>query len=222
MSASTRFCPNCGKPVVADAKFCPSCGANIAFQQSVSPIPAQPPSYPPTPAYPPSSSYPTYQTQYPPPPPKKSNTKLIIVIVVVVIVVVGVIGSILALGAFNSILSSTHSRILVNGVVSVQSGQYNYYQFVVPSGATTVIVSGTFSVSASDTIEVFVFNQTSYVSWGGGAHAASSYYDSGQVASGTVNANLPGAGTYYLVYDHGASGSTVKNVQTTVTLTYLG
>ena len=223
MSSATRFCPNCGKPVVADAKFCPSCGAAVAFQQPATPIPAQPPSYSPTPSYPPASSYPAYQTQYPPPPPKKSNTKLIIVIVVVVIVVVGVIGSILALGALNSIISSTHSRVLVNGVVTVQPGQYNYYQFVVPTGATTVFVSGSFSNSPStNTIEVFVFNQTNYVSWGGGAHAAIAYYDSRQVASGTVNANLPGSGTYYLVYSNNATSSTVKSVQTTVNLTYLG
>lgn len=223
MSAATRFCPNCGKPIVADAKFCPSCGAAVAFQQPATPIPAQPSSYPPAPSYSPASSYPAYQTPYPPPPPKKSNTKLIIVIVVVVIVVVGVIGSILALGALNSILSSTHSTILVNGVVTVQPGQYNYYQFVVPSGATTVIVSGSFSTSPSNsTIEVLVFNQANYVSWGGGAHAATPYYDSGQVASGTVNANLPGSGTYYLIYNNGYSTTTLKSVHSVVTLTYLG
>jgi hypothetical protein len=211
MAVGTRSCPSCGKPVVADARFCPNCGATLAFQQ------------PPTPSYTPPQSYPAYQTPYPPPPPKKSKTKLIIVIVIVVIVVIGVIGSILALGALNSILSSTHSTILVNGVLTVQPGQYYYYEFLVPSGATTAVVSGSFSISpgTSSTIEVLVFNQTNYVSWSGG-HAATSYYDSGQVASGTVNANLPGAGTYYLVYSNSVYTAAVKSVQTTVNLTYIG
>jgi ribosomal protein S27AE len=211
MAVGTRSCPRCGKAVVADARFCPNCGATLAFQQ------------PPAPSYTPPPSYPAYQTPYQPAP-KKSNTTLIIVVVVIVIVVVGAIVGILALGAlFNTVSTSTHSTNLVNALVTVPAAQYEYYQFVVPSGATAVTVSGSFTASGGtgNDIEVLVFDQTNYVNWENG-HAASAYYDSGQVTTGTISVNLPGAGTYYLVYNNSFSATSSKNVQTTVNLTYFG
>src|SRR5467141_1722635 len=131
MSAPARFCPSCGKPIGSDARFCPSCGATIVAQQA-----------------PPVWSAPQYQTPYQPAP-AKSNTLLIIAIVIIAVVVGAVIGGILLFGAFNALSSTTTQRSLaiVNGVITVQPVQYDYYALTVPSGATSVTVSGTFTAS---------------------------------------------------------------------------
>jgi hypothetical protein len=196
-----------------DARFCPSCGATINV-----------PTPPPAPTYTPPPSYPTYQQPYQPTP-HKSNTTLIIAIIVIVVVVVGVLGAIAAIGFFNTVSTATtsHTNNIVNGLVTVPAGSYEYYQFSVPSGATLVTVSGPFTASggSGNDIDVFVVDQTNFVNWQNG-HSATSYYDSGQVTTGTVNANLPGSGTYYLVYNNSFSAASSKNVQTTVDLTYTG
>ena len=205
MSAPARVCPSCGKPIGSDARFCPSCGATIVAQQA-----------------PPVWSAPQYQTPYLPAP-AKSNTVLIIAIVIIAVVVGAVIGGIILLGVFNTLSSTTTqgSLNIANGLITVQPGGYNYYPLTIPSGASSVIVNGTFTASGGggNDIEVFVMDQTNYVNWSNG-HQANAYYDSGQVTTGTVSAYLPGGGTYYLVYSNAFSSVSSKNVQTTANLYY--
>src|SRR2546427_9414942 len=205
MSAPTKFCPSCGKPIGSDARFCPSCGATVVAQQA-----------------PTVWTAPQTQTPYQPAP-AKSNTVLIIAIVIIAVVVGAVIGGILLFGAFNTLSSTTTQRsvAIVNGVITVQPAQYYYYTLTVPSGATSVTVSGTFTASggSGNDIEVLVMDQTNYVNWQND-HQANAYYDSGQVTTGTVSANLPGGGTYYLVYSNAFSTVSSKNVQTTANLYY--
>jgi zinc-ribbon domain len=147
MAVATRYCPSCGKAVAAEARFCPSCGATLSIQQ------------PPPPGYTPAPGYPTYQAPYQPTP-KKSNTTLIIVVVVIAVVVVAAIVGVLALGALFTAVNTRHSQTLVNQTVTVQPGQYNYYEFAVPSGATSVIVNGTFTASggSGNDIQVLIFD----------------------------------------------------------------
>ena len=155
MSAGTRFCTSCGKPVASDAKFCPHCGTSLPSLQVSSP---------------PIS--PAYQVPYQPPyqpSPSKSNTGLIIAIVLIVVVVVAVIGGVLALGFYNAAKSAPtqQSSNIVNGLITVQPGGYNYYQFTVPAGATTVSVTGSFTASggSGNDIDVFVTDETNFVNW---------------------------------------------------------
>ncbi|HZY46776.1 MAG TPA: hypothetical protein VFE96_03160 [Candidatus Bathyarchaeia archaeon] len=168
------------------------------------------------------------QPWYPPPPQaQKSNTTLILVIVLVVIVVVAVVGAIAAYSFFNYARSSTsnlrlpHTGNIVNGLITVRPGTYNYYQFTVPVGATSTALGGSFSVSGGtgNNIEVLVMDQSNYNNWKSG-YQASKFYDSGQVTSGTLTASLPTGGVYYLVYSNIFSSSTTKSVQTTAYLYY--
>src|SRR2546426_11571730 len=181
MSAQTKFCPSCGKPIGSDARFCPSCGATVVAQQA-----------------PPVWTAPQTQTPYQPAT-AKSNTVLIIAIVMIAVVVDAVIGGILLFGAFNTLSSTTTQRSLniINGLITVQPGQYNGYTLTIPSGASSVVVNGTFTSGGSgNDIEVLVMDQTNYVNWSN-SHQANAYYDSGQVTTDTISANLPGGGTYY-------------------------
>jgi hypothetical protein len=150
---------------------------------------------------------------------------MIIAIIVIVIAVVAVIGGILAVGFFSALSPTTtqHSGNIVNGLVTVAAGYYQYYQFTVPTAATSASVNGMFTASggSGNDIIVLVFDQTNYVNWQNG-HQATPYYNSGQVTTGTVSASLPSSGTYYLVYSNTFSTTSSKSVQTTVNLSYYG
>jgi hypothetical protein len=110
---------------------------------------------------------------------------------------------------------------LVNGLLTINGGNYQYYQFTVPSGASGIQVSGTFTASggSGNDIKIYVLGSTSFVNWKNG-HSVSTYYNSGQMTTGTISATLPSDGTYYLVYDNTFSLFSQKNVNTQATLSY--
>jgi len=153
MSTPTRFCPSCGKPIGSDARFCPSCGATVVAQQA-----------------PPTWSAPQYQAPYQPAP-AKSNTALIIAIVIIVVIVGAVIAGALLLAVFTpTSLTTQRSANIVNGLITVQPSQYNYYPLTIPSGASSVVVSGSFTASGGggNDIEVLVMDETNYINWSNG------------------------------------------------------
>jgi len=197
------FCPKCGKEVAADTMFCPSCGFNLKSQPA------------------PVTVMPLAQ----PAPHRESHTARNVIIVVVVVLLLVFVGIPFAFGLFGSssggLLPSQHTVNIVNGLITVGGHSYDDYEFTVPSGASSVRVSGPFTASGGggNDINVYVMDQTDFTNWSNG-HQASTYYNSGQVTTGTVSASLPGGGTYYLVYDNSFSLLSSKNVQTTVNLTY--
>jgi len=151
------------------------------------------------------------------------NIGVLIVIVVLVIAVLAVIGSMggASGGGGGGILPSQHTENVVNGLITVGARNYNDYEFTVPSGASGVSVSGSFTASggSGNDIEVLVMDSTDFVNWSNG-HTASAYYDSGQETTGSISASLPAGATYYLVYSNMFSILSSKDVQTTVNLVY--
>ncbi len=145
------------------------------------------------------------------------------------VVVVAVIGGIAAISFLNfatsssSTLRTPHSANIVNGLITVQAGGYNYYPFTLAAGTTSISVGGSFTASggSGNDIEVFVMDETNFVNWKNG-HQASAYYDSGQLTTGTISASLPSSGAYDLVYSNTFSTFSSKNVQTTVDISYVG
>jgi hypothetical protein len=121
-----------------------------------------------------------------------------------------------------NIFSSTHTVNIVNGLVTVNADSYEDYTFTVPSGASNIQVSGSFTASggSGNDIRIFIFDQTDFTNWENG-HTANCYYQSGQTTTGTISANLPSAGTYVLVYDNTFSIISQKNVNTQANLSYL-
>lgn len=204
------FCPSCGKPVPDNVAFCPSCGFNMNASST------------------PASSRPSPQTAAAVPPqpasvasPKRaSHTRRNIGIIVVVIVVVAIIGVALSTGG-GGVIPQQQTVNIVNGLITVNADSYESYQFSVPSGASSVSVSGSFTASggSGNDIVVLVMDSTNFVNWQNG-HSASTYYNSGQVTTGTISASLPAGATYYLVYSNTFSIFSSKTVQTTVDLVY--
>jgi hypothetical protein len=110
---------------------------------------------------------------------------------------------------------------LVNGLLTINGGGYEYYSFTVPSGASDIQVSGSFTASggSGNDIRIYIMGSTSFTNWKNG-HSASTYYNSGQMTTGSISATLPSSGTYYLVYDNTFSLFSQKNVNTWATLSY--
>jgi hypothetical protein len=69
-------------------------------------------------------------------------------------------------------------------------------------------------------IQVYVLTDAAFTVWQNG-YATSSLYDSGNVAEGNVQAEIPaGAGIYYLVFSNKAAPKTPKSIHATVLLRY--
>jgi zinc ribbon protein len=132
-------------------------------------------------------------------------------------------------------------RTILDSSFSVGPHTFRYYKFALPEGSVNVVVVGQFksdvdSQSSSDrknhagdknkvtevdnNIEVYVLTDSAFTVWQNG-YATSSLYESGKVAEGTVQAEVPaGAGIYYLVFSNKSAPKTSKAVHATVLLRY--
>jgi len=152
-----------------------------------------------------------------PPVQSKSHAARNSAIIIVILFIAGI-----SLGFWVTRNRPTHYvSNLVNGLLTINGGNYQYYQFTVPSGASDIHVSGTFTASggSGNDIRIYVLDNTSFVNWKNG-HSVSTYYNSGQMTTGSISATLPSDGTYYLVYDNTFSVFSQKNVNTRATLSY--
>lgn len=98
--------------------------------------------------------------------------------------------------------------------------------------STNVLIVGQFTASvpgkvphqgatdADKGIEVYVLSESAFAIWQSG-YATGSVYESGRVASGNMQADLPaGAGVYYLVFSNKFSTGMGKTVEATALLRY--
>lgn len=131
-----------------------------------------------------------------------------------------------------------HDQTILDSPFTIGPHTFRYYKFALPEGSVNVAVVGQFTATsehsggkASDqskdqdkdrdnNIEVSVLSEPAFTVWQNG-YAASSVYESGRVAAGTISADLPaGAGIYYLVFSNKFAPKTAKNVQATALLRY--
>ncbi|MCL7412613.1 MAG: hypothetical protein M8353_03225 [ANME-2 cluster archaeon] len=111
----------------------------------------------------------------------------------------------------------TVNQNVVNGVISVNAGEYVYYQLSLPSQAK---VSGDFTAfgGSGNDIIVLILDENAYINWING-HSVSAYYNSGQMTTDSISASLP-KGNYYLIYSNAFSSFSNKNVNTNVVVSY--
>jgi hypothetical protein len=117
----------------------------------------------------------------------------------------------------NSPVYQTFNQNMVNGVIPVGSGNDVYYQFSVPDQAS---ISGDFTAfgGSGNDIKVLILDETAYINWING-HSVSTYYNSGQMTTGSITATIP-KGNYYLIYSNKFSAFSDKNVKTNVDVSY--
>jgi hypothetical protein len=68
-------------------------------------------------------------------------------------------------------------------------------------------------------VEAWLCTDDAFTNWQNG-HNAPTFYDSGRVTQDTLNLSLPGAGTYYLVFNNQFSLLTPKAIQANISMTY--
>jgi len=128
-----------------------------------------------------------------------------------------------------------HDQAVLETPFSVSAHSFRYYKFALPEGSLNVAIVGHFTSASAENktakskgkgadsdndIEVYVLSEPAFAVWQNG-YATSSVYESGRVAQGDVQAELPaGAGIYYLVFSNKFSAKTAKNVNATVLLRY--
>jgi hypothetical protein len=132
-------------------------------------------------------------------------------------------------------------RLILDSSFSVGPHTFRFYKFALPEGSLNVAVVGQFN-SAADSqtpgnrkaaatdknklgevdnkIEVYVLTESAFTVWQNG-YETSALYESGQVAEGSVQADVPaGAGIYYLVFSNKSSPRISKTVRASVVLRY--
>jgi ribosomal protein L40E len=164
------------------------------------------------------------------------------------ILLAAVIGAILWAGTSDSpgaqqvqeFVGWKHDQIILDASFSVGPHTFRYYKFALPEGSVNVAVVGHFTSAAEisgaanrrdtskgknkedidNNIEVNVLTDSAFTVWQNG-YATSSVYESGKVAEGSVQADVPaGAGIYYLVFSNKASPKTARSVHAAVLLRY--
>lgn len=110
---------------------------------------------------------------------------------------------------------------IANQTVAVAAMSFVSVQFQVPPASTNPTVTGEFNAAggAGNDVEVYVVSEQDFVNWQN-HHAARAFYSSGRLTRGTITAQLPGAGTYYLVVSNSFSLLSPKNVAINAMLHY--
>jgi hypothetical protein len=126
-------------------------------------------------------------------------------------------------------VTGVRAEVIVETPFSVQPKSIAYYKFTVPPGAISATVTGQFSATvtenaspkgADNNIETSLLTESAFAVWQGG-YSTSTHYESGRVAQGTINVELPsGAGVYYLVFNNKFSARAGKNVTANVIVQY--
>jgi len=221
-------CSKCGASLPDEAEFCLKCGKPVSSPAKSASVQADAEVLPP---------------ELPRPKPKRRGlvSALLAVLLIVVIVWVAASDNPFAQG-IQELVGWKHDETVLDSTFSVGPHAFRFYKFSLPEGSVNVGIVGQFtsSVDAQNAgsrkakddkdkskdkdsergIEVYVLTEPAFTVWQNG-YATSSLYDSGSVAEGTVQADIPaGAGIYYLVFSNKSSPKTSKAVHATVVLRY--
>ncbi len=130
-------------------------------------------------------------------------------------------------------LGLKQDRIILDSSFTVGAHTFRYYKFALPEGSVNVVAVGQFtsaaegqsggrkpSTDSDNNVEVSILTEAAFTVWQNG-FATSTLYESGKVAQGAVQADVPaGAGIYYLVFSNKAAPKTGKSIHATVLLHY--
>ena len=148
------FCPSCGKQIQENNSFCTNCGKPLTFNNSFQTQPTVP------------TPQPQQSTQnYAPKPVHTSHAGRNIAIGLFALVIISLIiafgassylASLNSSGGGNGIFQTTHTTNIVNGLITVNANTYETYTFTIPSGASNIQVSGSFTASGGSGNDVKV------------------------------------------------------------------
>ncbi len=222
-------CSKCGASLPDEAQFCLKCGKPVA----------SPPKSAAAVEVPPAREI---------APPRKRRRLLWIFLAIVVVGILWVATSDNPIAQQGQeFVGFKQDRIILDSAFSVGPHTFRYYKFALPEGSVNVTVVGHFNSAADvstagnrknpatdknkstdaslanttdNNIEAYVLTEPAFTVWQNG-YATSSLYESGKVAEGSVQADVPaGAGIYYLVFSNKSAPKTAKSIHATVLLRY--
>jgi hypothetical protein len=127
-----------------------------------------------------------------------------------------------AINIFDRLTKRPHEMPVLNQAITINQLGYSYIELNVPVKASSVRLQGNFTASGGNenAIEAYVFSGDDYANWTK-RRDAHSYYSSGRVSIGNIEANLPaGTGNYYLVFNNKFSVLSPSTVRVHAALTY--
>ena len=136
---------------------------------------------------------------------------------------------------FQEMVGWKHDQTILETPFTVSAHNFRYYKFTLPEGSVHVSIVGQFASTSADTkiakpkakatdsdgdIEVYVLSEPAFAVWQNG-YATSAVYESGRLAKGDMQAELPaGEGVYYLVFSNKYAAKESKNINATILLRY--
>jgi hypothetical protein len=224
-------CSKCGASLPDEAQFCLKCGKPVSSPPK-SPAVVEPPAI-----------------EIVRPRPNRRWLLWIVLVILAAGALWTVISDSTAAQEVQEFVGFKQDRTILDSAFTVGPHTFRYYKFALPEGSVNVAVVGQFTAAADnqstgnrksqpndkndknndknnkagDTdagVEAYVLTEPAFTVWQNG-YATSSLYDSGNVAEGTVQADIPaGAGIYYLVFSNKSAPKTSKAVHATVVLRY--
>jgi ribosomal protein L40E len=246
----SQFCLKCGAPVTSSASSaerpvvdavlaCSKCGANLPDEAQFcfkcgKPVSSSPKSVA-------IKDRPAIGNTPPPETPRPRRKRWVVLWILLALLVGLILWATTSNGPsaqqVQEFLGLKHDQTILENPFSVSPHNFRYYKFSLPEGSVNVAIVGQFSASLESrnsasrraeekdkppdsNIEVYVLSESAFAVWQNG-YTTSSVYESGRVAQGTVQANLPaGAGIYYLVFSNKFDLRTAKAVHASVLLRY--
>lgn len=227
-------CTKCGANLPSEAQFCLKCGKPVSSPpKKVKVVQAQPPALP------------RQET------PKGRLFLWLLLVILIGLVCWSLTSDSVGAQGLQELVGFKQDGIILDSSFSVGPHTFRYYKFALPEGSVNVTVVGQFKSAADGAtpanrknqasdksggksqagvkskdadvdngIEVFVLSDSAFAVWQNG-YATSSMYESGKVAEGAVQAEIPaGAGVYYLVFSNKSAPKTSKALHATVLLHY--
>jgi hypothetical protein len=121
-----------------------------------------------------------------------------------------------------NLLDLSSTTVLAQGEFPIQGGSAIHFKFSVPSGASDVLLEGTFTATggSSNDVAMALFSSDEFAK-SQDQGTATALYESGRTHQAQLNIKLPpDAGTYYLVFSNNFLLSTPKVVRASVRLHY--
>lgn len=124
-----------------------------------------------------------------------------------------------------------HDYAVVDSPFSVTAHNFRFYKFVLPPGSRNVLIVGDFTAAAENpgkrqadadadnNIEVYVLSEAAFPVWQNG-YVTNSVYQSGKVSQAKIEAEIPDAGIYYIVFSNKFDPKASKKINTSVLLRY--
>jgi ribosomal protein L40E len=206
--AAAAICPKCAAVVPPGADFCLKCGQRL---HSVAVKPMAPPE--------------SIEALFPPKPRRSRVGLWLLLLILLGVLAWAAVSEHPYAQQFQEFVGISHTVEVIDAPITVAAHSFAYYKFIVPAGAVNVDVTGQFNVTGGphdtdNNIEAYVLTDSAFAVWQNG-YSAGNHYESGRVAQGTVDAELPsGAGVYYLLFSNKFSPKTTKNVNASVLLHY--